>query len=97
MFGRVMKANASQKSSCFMRCKGVIKRGSSMGVEIIQHQMDTVRVWIMFIDQQTHLVCKIKAGALLGDGDVSPIGKRFKEQEQISCPTPLVFVVIAYR
>src|SRR5574341_2293525 len=95
MLGRVMKDQAPGNAVSFGGFKGFIERGQLVDVEIIHDHLDALGIGIADIHQPAHLVSKVLSGAVLGDFDVSPVGQRLKEQEQVARPVALIFIVHA--
>src|SRR5215471_12035542 len=97
VLGRVMKFELLQNAPRFCGGKGFIERRGFVGVEVVQHDTDHLRLRIPGINQPAHLLRKVLHGPLCGDDNMSPADLRFTEQKKITGSVALVFIVIAHR
>src|SRR5579859_1355554 len=93
VFGSRVKFELAGDAACFGRWKGGVQRGDLVGVEIVQHDANDLRIGIAFVHQPLHLVCKVDRRAPLGDGDMAPASQRLDHHKHIASAVAAVFVI----
>lgn len=68
-----------------------------MCVEVVQDQLNDLRLRVTIIHQPLHLMGEIQRGASLGHFDVSPSGLRLDEQKEVARAIALVLVIKTLR
>jgi hypothetical protein len=67
-----------------------------MGIEIIHHQPDPLRLGKIGIGQPFHLLGKVLFGAARGDVDVAPPEQRLYKQKQVRRAFAFVLIVVTF-
>src|SRR5574341_1186719 len=92
--GRVMDLQAAGQPMGLGRRKSFVERGQMVGVEIITHQLDLARLWIIFIQQLPDLFGPIHPRALLPTADPPPAPHGIKKHKERLHPAALVVIVL---
>jgi hypothetical protein len=82
VLGRIMQCELLHNTACFCGGKGFIERRGFVGVEVVQHNTNPLRLWIPFIDQPWHVLGTVLHRPLLGDRNMPPAGLRCTEHQR---------------
>ena len=92
-----MKFQPLDDAPSLRRGKGLVKRCSAMGVQVVQGQANHRDLGVGFINQPEHLVGEVLGGAPLGHCHVAPARQGLAEQERVAGALPPVLVVLPLR
>jgi len=95
VFGRVVELDSSEHASRLGGRQCGVKRGGSVGGEIVEHHPDALGFWEIDIDEFTHTQGEIIGGAVIGDFDPSPRSVDIEEDEEIDGAIAAILVVEA--
>src|SRR4249920_2948832 len=95
MFGGVVELQFLANTAGFGGREGVIERGRTMGIELIEYHTNDLGLRIPFIDQPLHLVRKVGLGPAFSDHHMPPACLRFTHHKEVGSAVALVFIVNA--
>src|SRR6516162_4171571 len=93
MLGRVNDFQTPDQPTSFLGRKGFVQGAQTVGVEVIHHQRDPLRLRPMHIDQLANGLGPVGLGALIGHHQMPPAGQWFREREHIGSAVAFVLVV----
>jgi hypothetical protein len=98
VFGGGMELQARQDAASLRRGEGLVERAGGVGVEVVLHHADAFCVWVALLHQIAQHFGVVPLGAMFGDRDMAPTGKRLDQDEEVGravpCrAVPLVLVV----
>ena len=95
MFGCVAKLQFVQNAARFNGFKCFIQGRPGMRIQVVLYHTDQDGVRKMHIDKVFHTLRIVFCRAPFGHFDMAPARKRLKEQEQITTPFALVFIIVS--
>ena len=93
MLWGVVELQALQYPPCLHRGKGLVQRCRPVGIEVVQHDPNPLRLGVGFVHQPPHLVGKVLHPPLLGDRHMPPTPQGLAEHEQIARAVASVLIV----
>lgn len=95
MLGRAVDLQALDYPPGFLRHEGLVQARRRVGVQLVHHQHDLVRLPVASVDQIPHDLGEVLAGPALGDVDLAPPGHGFEGYEETGHPIADVHAVVA--
>ena len=96
MLRRVVELALAHQRSCSCRLERFVEGALGVRVEIVANDNHFFALGVATFNQARHLNRPIHFGLLLPNGDLSPLGQRFSEHEDIGNFRTFVFVVDAF-
>ena len=93
MFGGVVKLQALQDPPCLRRVKGFVQRRRPVGIQVVQHHTNLLRLGVGLVRQPPHLVGEVPHPTSLGDRHMAPTPQWLAEHEQITGAVAPVLIV----
>src|SRR5580698_5783551 len=93
MLGRVDDLQALNQPTRLLGRKGLVQRTQAVGVEVVHHQRDSLRLRSMDIDQLANRFGPVDPGALIGHHEMPPADQRLCEREHVGRSIALVLIV----
>ena len=90
MFRRVVPLKLCRDATRFLRLKARVQAGRVVRVQVVSHEYDLLRLWIIFIDQAFEFLRKVKTRMPVGDAYAPLTRKWLDRQEQVRFALPLV-------
>ena len=81
-----MELDAPQDAPCLSRFKGFVEGSGRMGVEVVLHDADVVRMRIDRIDQPANALSVVDLGAVIGHFDMAPAGNGSTKKNRLAVP-----------
>jgi phage baseplate assembly protein W len=90
---RIVELQLPGQPTGFLRRKGLVQNRWCMGVEVVQHHPNHLRLRKDFIHQPFYLLGQVLPRPPLRHVDFPPAPQGLEDQKQIAAPPPLIFVV----
>ena len=94
MLGRIVNLNTFSQTTRLGGRKGLVKGGCRVGVQVVADHNDFLRFGISVLQHIGHFVSPVYSGALWANVNVTPVAKRFCEQEQTGRSCTFIFVIV---
>ena len=93
--GDIMELEPAQHPPRFTRGKGVVERARRVRRQIVQDDLDALRLWEVNVSKLAHADGEVHGGAAVADFDLAPGLMHVEEDEQIGRTVALILAIVA--